>query len=197
MGSKWASPVAQSVKNPPARQEVQEKRVRSPGLEDPLEKEMATHSSIHAWRIPCTEEPGGLQSMGHKQLDMTEATKHAHTDALLGEGELEAMTLSDSRGCAVEGHREMGQELEGVGGGEEVVVARLHMAVQTGLYADWVAWGGRVSEAFSVQIRGEGTWNRKVEAGPGWKTHFCSLLRKEGSKLSTDAWRLVAGDVIQ
>ena len=41
------------------------------GWEDPLEKEMATHSSILAWRIPWTEEPGGLQSMGSKESDMT------------------------------------------------------------------------------------------------------------------------------
>ena len=40
----------------------------------PLEKEMATHSSILAWRIPWMEEPGGLQSTGHKEVDMTEAT---------------------------------------------------------------------------------------------------------------------------
>ena len=46
--------------------------VRSLGQEDPLEKEMATHSSILAWRIPWTEELGGLQSMGHKESDMTE-----------------------------------------------------------------------------------------------------------------------------
>ena len=39
-----------------------------PGLEDPLEKEMATHSSILAWRIPWTEEPGGLQSMGSQRV---------------------------------------------------------------------------------------------------------------------------------
>ena len=53
------------------------------------------------------------------------------------EEELEAMTLSDSRGCAVEGHREMGQKLEEVGGGEEVLVVRLHMGEETpGLYAD-------------------------------------------------------------
>ena len=45
-------------------QEMQEKQVSSPGQEDPLEKEMATHSSILAWKIPWTEEPGGLQSMG-------------------------------------------------------------------------------------------------------------------------------------
>ena len=48
------------VKNLPAMQETQ---VRSLGLENPLEKGMATHSSILAWRIPCTEEFGGLQSM--------------------------------------------------------------------------------------------------------------------------------------
>ena len=43
-----------------------------PGSEDPLEKEMATHSSILAWRIPWTEEPGGLQSMGRKESDTPE-----------------------------------------------------------------------------------------------------------------------------
>ena len=48
------------VKNLPAMQETQ---VRSPGREDPLEKGMATHSNILAWRIPWTEGPGGLQSM--------------------------------------------------------------------------------------------------------------------------------------
>ena len=49
------------VKNPPA---LQETWVRSLGWEDPLEKEVATHSSILAWRIPWTEEPGGLQPTG-------------------------------------------------------------------------------------------------------------------------------------
>ena len=53
----WASIVAQIVKNTPAMQETQ---VKSLGQEDPLEKGMATHSSILAWRIPWTEEPGGL-----------------------------------------------------------------------------------------------------------------------------------------
>ena len=51
------------VKNLPAMWETQELWVRSLGREDPLEKGMATHSSILAWRIPWTEEPGGLQSM--------------------------------------------------------------------------------------------------------------------------------------
>ena len=54
-------PVAQMVKNLPAMQETW---IWSLGWEDPLEKGMATHSSILAWRIPWTEEPGGLQSMG-------------------------------------------------------------------------------------------------------------------------------------
>ena len=54
-------PVAQTVKNPPRVQEIQ---VPSLGREDPLGKGMATHSSILARRIPWTEEPGGLQSMG-------------------------------------------------------------------------------------------------------------------------------------
>ena len=56
-----ASLVTQTVKNLPA---IQEAKVQSLGRDDPLEKEMATHSSILAWRIPWTEEPGGPQSMG-------------------------------------------------------------------------------------------------------------------------------------
>ena len=51
---------------------MQETWVQSLGQEDPLEKEMATHSSILTWEIPQTEEPGGLQSMGHKGSDTTE-----------------------------------------------------------------------------------------------------------------------------
>ena len=60
-----ASLVAQLVKNLPA---VQETQVRSLGWEDPLEKEMATHSSILAWKISWTEGPGGLQSMGSQRV---------------------------------------------------------------------------------------------------------------------------------
>ena len=52
------------VKNPPAMQETQEMQVRSLGWEDPLEKEMATLFSILAWRIPWTEQPGVLYSLG-------------------------------------------------------------------------------------------------------------------------------------
>ena len=61
--------MAQMVKNPPVMWETQ---IQSLGQEDPLEKGMATHSSILAWRIPGTEEPGGLQSMGLQKSDMTE-----------------------------------------------------------------------------------------------------------------------------
>ena len=54
------------VKNLPAKQELQEMWVLSLGWEDPLEEEMATCCSFPAWRIPWTEDPGGLQSWGHK-----------------------------------------------------------------------------------------------------------------------------------
>ena len=56
------------IKNPPAVQEPQETQVQSLDWEDPLEEEMATHSSILAWRILWTEEPGGLQSMGSQRV---------------------------------------------------------------------------------------------------------------------------------
>ena len=67
--------MAQMVKNLPAMRETW---VQSLSQEDPLEKGMATHSSILAWRIPWVEEPGRLQSMG-KESDMTERLTHTHT----------------------------------------------------------------------------------------------------------------------
>ena len=56
------------VKNPPATQEPLEMQVRSLRWEDSLEEGMVTHSSILAWRIPWTEEPGGLQSIGSQRV---------------------------------------------------------------------------------------------------------------------------------
>ena len=64
----WASLVAQTVKRLPAMRETWD---QSLGQEDPLEKEMATHSSILAWGIPWTEEPGRLQFMGLQESGMT------------------------------------------------------------------------------------------------------------------------------
>ena len=61
--------MAQTVKRLPTTWETQ---VRSLGWEDPLQKEMATHSSILAWRIPWTEEPGGLESMGSQTVRHSE-----------------------------------------------------------------------------------------------------------------------------
>ena len=55
---------------------VVETQVQSLGLEDPLEKKMATHSSILAWRIPWAEEPGSLHPMGFQESDMTEQLHH-------------------------------------------------------------------------------------------------------------------------
>ena len=60
-----ASLVVQAVKRLPTMRET---RVQSLGQEDPLEKEMATHSSTLAWKIPWTEKPGGLQSMGSQRV---------------------------------------------------------------------------------------------------------------------------------
>ena len=65
MHSPRASLVAQKVKNLPATQETQ---IQSLGWEDALEKGLATHSIILAWRIPWTEEPSGLQSMGSQRV---------------------------------------------------------------------------------------------------------------------------------
>ena len=64
----WVLLVAQVIKNLPTMQESQEMRVRSLGQEDPLEEEMAPHSSILAWKIPWAEESGGLQSMGSQRV---------------------------------------------------------------------------------------------------------------------------------
>ena len=65
-GHLWASLMAQQVKNPPAMQETW---VQCLSQEDPLEEELTTHSSILAWRIPWTEEPGGLQSRGSQRVN--------------------------------------------------------------------------------------------------------------------------------
>ena len=66
-----ASPMAQWIKNLLVMQEIQEMWVQSLGREVPLQEEMAIHFSILAWEIPRTEEPGGLQSMGSQESDMT------------------------------------------------------------------------------------------------------------------------------
>ena len=68
------------TRNLPAMQETW---VRSLGWEDPLEEGTATHSSILAWRIPWTEEPGGLKPMGHEESDITKGTAQTHACACL------------------------------------------------------------------------------------------------------------------
>ena len=72
------------VKSLPA---MRENRVQTLGWEDPLEKDMATHSSILAWKIPWTEELGGLQSMGLQRVDMTERLQLlTHSYSVVSEG---------------------------------------------------------------------------------------------------------------
>ena len=68
--------MAQMINNPPAMQETW---VPSLGQDDSMEKGMATHSSVLAWRIPWTEEPGRLQSVGLKESDMIEWLSNTHT----------------------------------------------------------------------------------------------------------------------
>ena len=74
-----ASLVAQIVKNLPATQEI---RVQLLGQEDPLEKGMVTRASILAWRVPWTEEPGGLLSMGSQRVRHGCATTHIHPSSI-------------------------------------------------------------------------------------------------------------------
>ena len=66
--SLWAFLMIQQVKNLPSMKETQEMRVQCLGQEDPSKEEMATHSSILAWKIPWTEKPGGLQSVGSQRV---------------------------------------------------------------------------------------------------------------------------------
>ena len=84
-GSKiTASLVAQMVKH---LHTTRETWVRSLGWEDPLEKEMATHSSIHAWKIPWTKEPGGLQSMGSQRVGHDWVTSLTHSLKITANGD--------------------------------------------------------------------------------------------------------------
>jgi len=79
LGLSRASLVAQIVEHLPAMWEI---RVRFLGWEDPLEKEMATHSSTLTWKIPWSAEPGRLQFMGHKESDITEKLHFLLHDAV-------------------------------------------------------------------------------------------------------------------
>ena len=85
--------MAQSVKNPPT---LWETWVLSLGWEDPLEDGRATHSCILAWRIPWTEEPGGLQSMGSHRVGDARATKRTSTEVNVTEEAFTKLTR-DSR----------------------------------------------------------------------------------------------------
>ena len=80
--------MTQRVKNPPAKQKTQEMRVQSLDGDGPLEEGMATHSSVLAWRIPWTEEPGGLQSTGSQRVGTTE-----HMETFLSESNCGDTTL--------------------------------------------------------------------------------------------------------
>ena len=80
--------MSQTVKNPPAKQEILETQVQSLSWGNPPEKGMATHSSILALRILWTEEPDRLQSMGFKELDTTEQLTFIEQDMMLNKMDL-------------------------------------------------------------------------------------------------------------
>ena len=93
----WASLVAQMVKNLLAMWETW---VWSLGWEDPLEEEMATHSSVLAWRISSTEEPGGQQSMGSQRVRHDWATKHSTQHNIIFKGAPSSLLwISESDNC--------------------------------------------------------------------------------------------------
>ena len=77
---------------------MEETQVRSLGHKDPLQKEMATQSSILAWKVTWRGEPGGPQSMGHKEMDMTE---HTHPQACSMKEEEEILETSREWSCMV------------------------------------------------------------------------------------------------
>ena len=80
------------VKNPPVMQETEEMWVPSLHQEDPLKKEMTTHSGILAWKIPWAEEPGELQSMGSQRVGHSGEIEHTHTqdfNSIFGKGPME------------------------------------------------------------------------------------------------------------
>ena len=74
--------MAKFIKNLPTMQETSEIWVQFLGWKDPLKESIETHSSNLAWRTPWTEKPGGLQYIGHKQLDMTEVTEQKYCSSL-------------------------------------------------------------------------------------------------------------------
>ena len=100
------SPVAQMVNNPPAMKET---RVRSLGQEDPLEKGMATRSSILAWRIPWTEEPGGLQSMGSQRVGHNWATELSLSQMIYNVGSVSGIQQND---LVIQTHTHIGSSLD-------------------------------------------------------------------------------------
>ena len=98
------------------------------GQEDPLEKEMTTHSSILVWRIPWTEEPGGLQSTGGKESDTAEATEHERTSVFRHSGESYFWWEREKRGKGKERKERRKRER----GGEEERKARFSDVATSG-----------------------------------------------------------------
>ena len=91
-------------------QDIQEMWIWSQGQEDPLEREMTSHSSILAWKIPCTEEAGGLQSMGSQRIRYDWAHAHTHTHIIL----ITTLWVKWDWYCSIYRWRDQGRGNEGI-----------------------------------------------------------------------------------
>ena len=172
-GSDGTSPVAQMVKRLPARRKTW---VQSLGQEDPLEKEMATHSSTLAWKIPWTEEPGRLQSMGSQRVGHDWATSLS-----LSDGKESACNAGDSGSIPESGR------FAGEGIGNPLQYSCLENPMHRGA---WWATVHRVAKSW--------TWLKQLSMLTHLKVYILSILiriefkRQDQSSVavSTHCWAL-------
>ena len=174
--------MAQLVKNPPAMQETW---VWSLGWEDPLEKRMATHSSILAWRIPWTEEPGGLQSMGSQRVRHDQAWRtHRGPESPTEESQQWLLSISPQGRTR---HRE-----HGYGPRSRAAAAPPHPqrwapdTVASGLCSQWAKARTLLSclQVFLLDIRPPGSQRRFLDPPPLSRSVSCfSFLKRLVSTL--------------
>ena len=156
-GIEGASLIAQSVKNLPTMQDT---RVWFLGREDPLEKEMVTDSSILAWRIPWTEEPGRLQSTESQELDLTQRLNYHHCQEI---GILLFSFEDENRGLEGSGH--LGDRWQGTP--EQQAEYGTHLLlINTRLELSW--WLSGKETACQCRRHGFDPWVGKIYWSRKW-----------------------------
>ena len=142
------------------------------GQEDPLEKEMATHSSILVWRIPWTEEPGGLQSTGGKESDTTEAAEHERTSVFRHSGESYFWWEREKRGKGKE-RKERRKRERGGGGKKSAFLWRCNF---------WATWKRHLRKRLSFSDEMYSELQAFAHRNPGAQTWVlpCSLSEFPG-----------------